>query len=94
MRIDQGLVRRLALPVFWDLHDQLANAATKREKQMRLDSIAFGIEKGLSIIALVGENMKNHTGISGKMFGALGRNGINIRAIAQGSSEKNISLNS
>ena len=35
--------------------------------------------------------MKNHTGISGKMFGALGRNGINIRAIAQGSSEKNIS---
>lgn len=49
------------------------------------------IENDLSIIALVGENMKNHTGISGKMFGALGRNGINIRAIAQGSSEKNIS---
>ncbi|MFY9309288.1 MAG: bifunctional aspartate kinase/homoserine dehydrogenase I [Bacteroidia bacterium] len=48
-------------------------------------------ESELSIIALVGENMKNHTGISGKMFGALGRNGINIRAIAQGSSEKNIS---
>ena len=34
--------------------------------------------------------MRNHPGISGKMFGALGRNGINIRAIAQGSSEKNI----
>jgi aspartokinase/homoserine dehydrogenase 1 len=49
------------------------------------------IESDLSIIALVGENMKNHTGISGKMFSALGRNGINIRAIAQGSSEKNIS---
>ncbi|MES2591893.1 MAG: bifunctional aspartate kinase/homoserine dehydrogenase I [Bacteroidota bacterium] len=49
------------------------------------------IENDLSIIALVGENMKNHTGISGKMFGVLGRNGINIRAIAQGSSEKNIS---
>jgi aspartokinase/homoserine dehydrogenase 1 len=49
------------------------------------------IETGLSIVALVGENMKNHTGISGKMFSALGRNGINIRAIAQGSSEKNIS---
>jgi bifunctional aspartokinase / homoserine dehydrogenase 1 len=49
------------------------------------------IEIDLSIIALVGENMKNHTGISGKMFSALGRNGINIRAIAQGSSEKNIS---
>jgi bifunctional aspartokinase / homoserine dehydrogenase 1 len=49
------------------------------------------IEKDLSIVALVGDNMKNHTGISGKMFGALGRNGINIRAIAQGSSERNIS---
>jgi len=49
------------------------------------------IETGLSIIALVGDNMKNHPGISGKMFGALGRNSVNIRAIAQGSSEKNIS---
>ncbi|MGB3947960.1 MAG: bifunctional aspartate kinase/homoserine dehydrogenase I [Bacteroidia bacterium] len=49
------------------------------------------IETNLSIVALVGENMKNHTGISGKMFAALGRNGVNIRAIAQGSSEKNIS---
>jgi len=49
------------------------------------------IENAHSIIALVGENMKSHTGVSGRMFGALGRNGINIRAIAQGSSEKNIS---
>ncbi len=48
-------------------------------------------ESDLSIVALVGENMKDHTGISGRMFGAMGRNGINIRAIAQGSSEKNIS---
>jgi len=49
------------------------------------------VEKGLSIVALVGEQMKSHPGISGKMFGALGKNGINVRAIAQGSSEKNIS---
>ena len=49
------------------------------------------VEKGLSIVALVGEQMKSHPGISGKMFGVLGRNGINVRAIAQGSSEKNIS---
>jgi aspartokinase/homoserine dehydrogenase 1 len=48
------------------------------------------IEKDLSIIALVGEQMRNHPGVSGKMFGVLGRNGINVRAIAQGSSEKNI----
>jgi len=49
------------------------------------------VEADLSIVALVGENMKNHTGISGRMFGAMGSNGVNIRAIAQGSSEKNIS---
>ena len=49
------------------------------------------VEKALSIVALVGDNMKNHSGISGKMFSALGRNGVNIRGIAQGSSERNIS---
>lgn len=49
------------------------------------------IEKDLSIVAIVGDNMKNHSGISGKMFSALGRNGVSIRAIAQGSSERNIS---
>ncbi|MEJ7678761.1 MAG: ACT domain-containing protein [Segetibacter sp.] len=58
----------------------------KQEKLSRLLSRA-----NLSIIALVGDNMKNHPGISGKMFGALGRNGVNVRAIAQGSSERNIS---
>jgi len=49
------------------------------------------VEKQLSIVAIVGDNMKNHSGISGKMFAALGRNGVSIRAIAQGSSERNIS---
>lgn len=49
------------------------------------------IESDHSIVALVGENMKSHPGISGRMFSAMGRNGVNIRAIAQGSSEKNIS---
>ncbi|GAB3297273.1 bifunctional aspartate kinase/homoserine dehydrogenase I [Hymenobacter humi] len=48
-------------------------------------------ERALAIVALVGENMKDHPGISGKLFGALGQNGVNIRAIAQGASEKNIS---
>ncbi|MFD2603654.1 bifunctional aspartate kinase/homoserine dehydrogenase I [Flavobacterium suzhouense] len=49
------------------------------------------LENDLSIIAVVGENMKNHQGLSGKMFSTLGRNNINIRAIAQGASERNIS---
>ena len=49
------------------------------------------IEKDLSIIAVVGSGMKSTSGISGKVFYAMGRNGINIIAIAQGSSELNIS---
>ena len=48
------------------------------------------VEKDLVIIALVGEKMKSHQGISGKMFSTLGKNNVNIRAIAQGASEKNI----
>ncbi len=49
------------------------------------------VEIDLAIIALVGESMKSHQGISGKMFSTLGKNNVNIRAIAQGASEKNIS---
>jgi len=49
------------------------------------------VEKNLSIIAIIGDHMKSHQGISGKMFGTLGKNNVNIRAIAQGASEKNIS---
>jgi aspartokinase/homoserine dehydrogenase 1 len=50
------------------------------------------IEQDLAVVAIVGENMKQTPGISGKLFYALGRNGINVRAIAQGSSEYNISV--
>ncbi|MDR2803394.1 MAG: aspartate kinase, partial [Treponema sp.] len=49
------------------------------------------VEQNLAIIAVVGENMKDTSGISGKVFYALGRNGVNVVAIAQGSSEINIS---
>ncbi|MGO4906624.1 bifunctional aspartate kinase/homoserine dehydrogenase I [Flavobacterium sp. W20_MBD1_R3] len=49
------------------------------------------VEKNLCIIALVGENMKNYQGLSGRMFSTLGKNNVNIRAIAQGASERNIS---
>ncbi|SNY99491.1 bifunctional aspartate kinase/homoserine dehydrogenase I [Flagellimonas pacifica] len=49
------------------------------------------VEKELAIIALVGDNMKSHQGLSGKMFSTLGKNNVNIRAIAQGASERNIS---
>jgi len=62
------------------------------ENEIALEKIdPIIVETGLSIIALVGDKMKNHQGISGKMFSTLGKNNINIRAIAQGASEKNIS---
>ncbi|MBS1491483.1 MAG: bifunctional aspartate kinase/homoserine dehydrogenase I [Bacteroidetes bacterium] len=51
----------------------------------------INVVNGLSIIAVVGESMKQHPGASGRMFNALGKNGVNIVAIAQGSSERNIS---
>lgn len=50
------------------------------------------IETDLSVVALVGSNMRNQPGVAGRMFSVLGRNGINLRAIAQGSSERNISF--
>lgn len=58
-------------------------------EQKKLNSAI--IESNLSIVAIVGDNMKNHQGLSRKMFSTLGNNNINVRAIAQGSSEKNIS---
>lgn len=49
-------------------------------------------ECGLATVAVVGENMKHTPGIAGKLFGTLGRGGINARAFAQGASERNISF--
>lgn len=49
------------------------------------------VEKGLAILALVGSNMRNQVGVSGQMFHVLGKNGVSVKAIAQGSSERNIS---
>ena len=73
---------------------ELAKRAVDREFEYeitvgRIDPLK--VESGFSILALVGDNMKEHTGVSGKMFTTLGQNGINIHAIAQGSSERNIS---
>ncbi len=50
------------------------------------------IVNGLSILAVVGENMRHATGLSGKLFSTLGRSAVNVVAIAQGSSELNISV--
>lgn len=52
----------------------------------------ISIQNNLSIIAVVGEGMKSSSGTSGKLFSVLGKNGINVIATAQGSSELNISV--
>ena len=63
------------------------------EKEIVLGAI-FPItsEKDLATVAIVGENMRRTPGIAGKLFGVLGKNGINVIACAQGASETNISF--
>jgi aspartokinase/homoserine dehydrogenase 1 len=56
------------------------------------DIEGIDIQQDLSVIAVVGEGMRKHTGVSGRLFSVLGKNGINIVATAQGSSELNISV--
>jgi len=50
------------------------------------------VENNLSIVAVIGENMKNTPGVSARLFESLGKNGISVVATAQGSSELNISV--
>jgi len=55
-----------------------------------LENIKYDTE--LASVSIVGHNMVKRVGLSGKMFGALGKNGVNVRAMAQGSSELNVSV--
>ena len=50
------------------------------------------VRRGLSTIGVVGEGMKNRFGVLGKLCSVLGRNGINVTAIAQGADESNVSI--
>lgn len=71
-----------------------AEVAIRQEfdREIQLDQInKITIESDLAIVAIVGENMKHATGVAGKLFNTIGKNGININAIAQGASELNIS---
>ena len=62
-------------------------------KEIEMGEISpMKVEGGLATVAIVGENMKHTPGIAGKLFGTLGRNGINVIACAQGASETNISF--
>ncbi len=76
-------------------HQQLARKALEEEFRYELKAnevSAITIENDLTILAVVGENMRHTRGIAGKVFKSLGNNNINISAIAQGSSELNISM--
>ena len=73
----------------------LAVAVLKEEFAIELQSGEISDitpEPNLATVAIVGENMKHSTGIAGKLFNTLGRNGINVIACAQGASETNISF--
>jgi aspartokinase/homoserine dehydrogenase 1 len=51
----------------------------------------IGVKDDCSVVAAVGDNMVDHPGVAGRFFSALGKAQVNVRAIAQGSSERNIS---
>ncbi len=73
-----------------DLARKLINNAFQNEIDAGLIS-NVEVKKKQSIIAVVGDNMAGQHGIAGKFFNTLGMAGVNVRAIAQGSSERNIS---
>jgi aspartokinase/homoserine dehydrogenase 1 len=50
------------------------------------------VEEDVAILAAVGEGMRERHGLAGRLFGVLGDHGVNVRAIAQGSSERNVSI--
>lgn len=54
----------------------------------RVDEIS--VRRGLAIVSLVGDGMRDRAGVSGRFFGALGEAGVNVAAIAQGASERSI----
>lgn len=62
------------------------------EELRRGDITEIRSEANLSTVAIVGENMKAETGIAGRLFNTLGRNGVTVKAITQGASETNISF--
>ncbi|MBZ5671272.1 MAG: ACT domain-containing protein, partial [Acidobacteriia bacterium] len=76
-----------------DLRRVKAHLEMTFELELRHDYMAaIEVMPHVAIVVAIGENMKGTPGIAGRAFGALGRHGINIIAIAQGSSELSISF--
>ena len=76
-----------------DADTALAIGAVRHEFRFEFQNHLTSLDEkpNQAIVAVVGDEMKGHPGVSGKVFGALGRHNININAIAQGASERNIS---
>ncbi len=74
---------------------ELAKEAVEKAFEYEIDRGVVNpikMERDLSVVAIIGENMRYQPGVSGRLFQALGKNGINAVAIAQGSSELNVSV--
>lgn len=68
----------------------LENAFSAEIRHREIDGVT--VERDIVIVAVVGEGMRGTPGIAARLFGALGERGLNVIAVAQGSSEANISL--
>ncbi len=93
--ITQGSSEHSICAVIDPLECERAVSAMKEEfalqmLQRHIDDVS--VVEDLSVIAVTGEHMRHVPGIGGKIFGALGKSGVNVVAIAQGSSERNISI--
>ena len=95
MMISQASSEHSICLVLDDLGADAALTALRSELALELETRridTFDLRRELAIVAIIGENMRGTPGIAGKLFGALGAEDINVLAIAQGSSERNISL--
>jgi aspartokinase/homoserine dehydrogenase 1 len=75
----------------------LAEARAALEEEFRLERETGRVEeirqeRPVTVVTVVGDGMRKRTGIAGRVFGVLGHHGVNVRAIAQGASERNISV--
>jgi len=95
MMISQASSEHSICLVFHEAESEVAINSLHKELALELETKRvenFELKKDLVMIAIIGENMRGTPGISGKLFSALGRERINVFAIAQGSSERNISF--
>ncbi|MBA8885335.1 bifunctional aspartate kinase/homoserine dehydrogenase I [Dokdonella fugitiva] len=93
--ISQGSSEHSICCVVREADSARAEAALRRAfvaELARGEIASVGVAAGISVLAAVGDGMAGQPGVAARLFGALARCGINIRAIAQGASERNISV--